>query len=165
MTQRNNTTMLLGAVAAGLALAACGSPGQPSSASPNAVSGTASTGASGVTVTLKDSSTPARVATATAAADGSYTVDVGGLTAPYVIKAQWKGTTGGGRLYSMATGPGTANVNVLTDAAFTAVSSAGDSDGEYDGFDGKEGRSTATSFMDVVEQLQTVLKPLFDLYR
>ncbi len=164
MTQRNSTTMLLGAVAAGLALAACGSPGQPSSASPNAVSGTASTGASGATVTLKDSSTPAKVATATAAADGSYAVDVGGLTAPYAIRAQWKGATGSGRLYSMATGPGTANVNVLTDAAFAAVSASGDSDGEYDGFDGKEGHSAASGFMDVIEQLQTVLKPLFDLY-
>ncbi len=166
MTQRNNITTFVCAVAVGLGLGACGS--QPQSQAPAApsLSGLASTGAAAaaVTVTVKDSSIPARVATATADADGTFAVDLGDLTAPYLLKAQWMGATGTERLYSMATQPGTANLNPLTDAAVEASSPAGNSDDTYSAYSGKDSRSTASSFTKVIEQLRTVLAPLFDLY-
>lgn len=160
MTQRTNLTMLLGALAASLAVA-CGSPAnQPAPT----VSGVASTDATGVTVTVKDASTPAQVVTTAADADGAFAVDVSGLTAPFLVRAEWKGATGNERLYSMATDAGTANVNPLTDAAMAAASPSGNADDVYASYGGKDGRSMASSFMDVMRQLQTVLAPLFDLY-
>ncbi|HSB21388.1 MAG TPA: hypothetical protein VLD85_15370 [Anaeromyxobacteraceae bacterium] len=160
MTQRTSLTMLLGAVAAGLALGACGSAHE----SPTTVSGVASTDATGVTITVKDASTPAQVVTTMADAEGAFAADVTGLTAPFLVRAQWKGATGSDRLYSMATEAGTANVNPLTDAAMAAASPSGNADDVYASYGGKDGRQTATSFMDVMRQLQTVLAPLFDLY-
>jgi hypothetical protein len=160
MTQRTSLTMLLGAVAVGLALGACGSAHE----SATTVSGVASTDATGVTITVKDASTPAQVMTATADAEGAFAVDVSGLTAPFLVRAQWKGATGNERMYSMATEAGTANVNPLTDAAMAAASPSGNADDVYASYGGKDGRQTATSFMDVMRQLQAVLAPLFDLY-
>ena len=165
MTQRNSITVLLGAVAAGLALGACGSPVQPPSAhSSPVVSGVASRGAAATTVTLKDSSTPAQVATATANADGAYSIDVSGLTGPFLLKAQWKGATGTDRMYSMATAAGTANINELSDALMVGASGSLSADDVYSTYSGKDSHTTATSFMDLLRQLQTVLAPLFDLY-
>jgi hypothetical protein len=144
----------------GLALGACGSAHE----SATTVSGVASTDATGVTITVKDASTPAQVMTATADAEGAFAVDVSGLTAPFLVRAQWKGATGNERMYSMATEAGTANVNPLTDAAMAAASPSGNADDVYASYGGKDGRQTATSFMDVMRQLQAVLAPLFDLY-
>lgn len=64
----------------------------------------------------------------------------------------------------MATEAGAANVNPLTDAAMAAASPSGNADDVYASCGGRDGRQTATSFMDVMRQLQAVLAPLFDLY-
>jgi len=83
------------------------------------LSGTASAGAPIIgTVTIKDSSTPAKEKFVTIAADGKYTIDVSGLTAPFMMRAD--GTVGG-RSYSLYSGAtsadvgGTINVTPLTD--------------------------------------------------
>ena len=108
--------------AAALVMSACGGGGDGGgAASPSStVSGTAAAGAPIVgTVTIKDSTTPtAQTKTVTIEADGKYTVDVTGLKAPYMVRAD--GYVGGNEyhLYSAGTSAdvgGTINVTPLTD--------------------------------------------------
>ena len=83
------------------------------------VSGTAAAGAPIVgSVTVKDSSSPAATKTVPIAADGKYTVDVTGMKAPYMVRAD--GYIGGNdyHLYSAGTSAdvgGTINITPLTD--------------------------------------------------
>jgi len=78
-------------IAFGIALAACGGGGGNDSPTPTpttlTVTGTVATGTAlaGATVTLTDSKGVTKTATTTAA--GKYTIDVTGLTPPFVIKA------------------------------------------------------------------------------
>lgn len=69
-------------------------------------------------VTIKDSSSPAKTKTVPIAADGNYTVDVSDMTAPYMVRAD--GYVGGNEyhLYSAGTSAdvgGTINITPLTD--------------------------------------------------
>lgn len=80
-------------IAAGvIGLAACGGGGS-GTGSATQISGTAASGApfAGATITLTDANGTTR--SATAGADGSFTIDASGLTAPFVLKAS--GTVGG----------------------------------------------------------------------
>lgn len=83
------------------------------------LSGTASAGAPIIgTVTIRDSDPATTDKTVTIAADGKYTIDVTGLTAPFMLRAD--GTVGGRSysLYSAAVSAdinGTINVTPLTD--------------------------------------------------
>lgn len=106
-------------------LSACGGGGGGSdigsSAGPGSttLSGTAAAGAPLVgTVTIKDSSASPRSKVVSIAADGNYTVDVSGLTPPFMLRAD--GNVGGRNysLYSAAAAAdvgGTINVTPLTD--------------------------------------------------
>jgi hypothetical protein len=105
-----------------LLLTACGGGGGGGgSSSPTAtsISGTAAAGAPIIgTVTIKDSSTPFKTKTVTIAADGKYTIDVTGMTAPFMMRAD--GTVGGNSysLYSAAVSTdvgGNINITPLTD--------------------------------------------------
>ncbi|MBI3598059.1 MAG: hypothetical protein HY201_01165, partial [Nitrospirae bacterium] len=94
-------------------------PTTPPTTSLKTISGTASAGAPIVgTVTIKDSSTPAKDKFVTISADGKYTIDVSDLTPPFMMRAD--GQVGGRSysLYSAATTAdvgGTVNVTPLTD--------------------------------------------------
>ena len=84
------------------------------------LTGTAAAGAPIIgSVTIKDSTTPtAQTKTVTIAADGNYQVDVTGMKAPYMVRAD--GYVGGNEyhLYSAATASdvgGTINITPLTD--------------------------------------------------
>ena len=101
------------------ALSACGGGGGSSSGS-TVISGTAAAGAPIIgSVTIKDSTTPtAQTKTVPIEADGKYTVDVTGLKAPYMVRAD--GYVGGNEyhLYSAGTSAdvgGTINITPLTD--------------------------------------------------
>lgn len=111
-------------VASGMLLAACGGggggdAGVGGSPAPTTLSGTAAAGAPIIgTVTVKDSSPSPVVRTTTIAADGRYTVDVSGMTPPFMLRAD--GRVGGRNysLYSAATSAdvgGNINVTPLTD--------------------------------------------------
>jgi len=85
------------------------------------VSGTAAEGApiAGATVTLKDAA--GHTATAITASDGSYSITVNGLTAPFLIGV----TSGSGTtLYGYAAGSGTANLDPYTSVALQAYYTA-----------------------------------------
>jgi len=104
-----------------LVLAGCGgSDGDTAAAPATTFSGTAAAGAPIIgTVTIKDSTAPtAQTKTVTIEANGNYTVDVTGLKAPYMVRAD--GYVGGNEyhLYSAATSAdvgGTINITPLTD--------------------------------------------------
>ncbi len=113
-------------IAIALGSAACGGGGgggsTPVSITPpsaTVISGTAAAGAPIVgTVTIKDSSQPPKEKFVTIAADGKYTIDVSGLTPPFMLRAD--GTVGGRSysLYSAAASAdvgGTVNITPLTD--------------------------------------------------
>lgn len=111
--------MVLGLVTA-INLAACGSSSTSSPAPATTVSGVAAAGTPIIgTVTIKDSTSPtALTKTVTIAADGKYTVDVAGMKAPYMVRAD--GTVGQNEyhLYSAGTSSdlgGTINITPLTD--------------------------------------------------
>ena len=101
-------------------LVGCGGGGGGSTApAASTLSGTAAVGAPIVgTVTIKDSSTPFQTKEVTIAANGNYTIDVTGLTPPFMLRAD--GTAGGRShsLYSAAVSAdinGTINITPLTD--------------------------------------------------
>lgn len=105
-----------------LILAGCGGGGGSGGAvapTSGTISGTASAGAPIIgTVTVKDSSTPFKTKTVTIAADGKYTIDVTGLTPPFMLRADGKAGGASYSLYSAAASGdvnGTINVTPLTD--------------------------------------------------
>ena len=89
----------------GIALSGCGGGG--SGAPAPTVSGVAATGApmSG-NAFLKDSASNPEMSTTINAQNGAFSFDVSGKTAPFMLRA--------GSLYSMSGGPGTANINPLS---------------------------------------------------
>lgn len=102
-------------MAMGLAVYGCGGGGggssPPPSSSTSSLSGTAAKGAAiaSATVTIKGAN--GLMKTGTTASDGSYNINVSGLTAPYLVKVVSGPTT----LYSVGEQTGTANVHPLTD--------------------------------------------------
>lgn len=106
-------------------LSGCGGSGgdSPAGGGPvvpaSTLSGTAAAGAAIIgQVTVKDSSTPVQSKSAQIEADGNYTIDVTGMTPPFVLRAE--GTVGGRtyKLHSYAQAAdlgGTVNVTPFTD--------------------------------------------------
>ena len=110
----------------GLMLAGCGGGGSEGVSS-EVVSGTAAVGSplSGQ-VSLKDSSTPPQQKSTVIASDGSFAIDVTDMKAPYVLQAKGSADGTDYKLHSFAEGPGTANINPLSNAI--VASAAGDDD-------------------------------------
>src|SRR5450631_2200283 len=130
----NNVIQAMFSVITMIAIVACGG-GDGTSTSTTAppasttVSGTAAAGAPIIgSVTIKDSTAPApQTKTVTIAADGKYTVDVAGMTAPFMVRAD--GYVGGNdyHLYSAGTQAdvgGTINVTPLTDMIMDNIAGA-----------------------------------------
>ncbi|GEM_PF-2267636 len=107
-------------------LVGCGGGGGGGSvAAPVTVSGVVATGVPlfPAKVTLTDSAASPVVKPAVDTdSNGNYSIDVTGLTKPYLLKAVKSGTT----LYSVATDKGTANINPLTN--LIVANAAGTSD-------------------------------------
>lgn len=110
----------------GLLLAACGGgdsddgdDGGGGGGVATTLSGTAAAGAPIIgTVTVKDSSSPPRTRSVAIEADGGYTVDVSGLTPPFMLRADGRVGAREYSLYSAAAQPdvgGTVNITPLTD--------------------------------------------------
>ena len=128
--------LVLSIVTSAVLLAACGGGGGGTPTASNGDSGATTLSISGTaaaglplegTVTIKDSSS-SPVSRIVTIEDGEYTVDVTGMTGPFIIRAEG---TAGGRVYvlhSAATGAdvnGTVNVTPLTDLVVANI--AGDS--------------------------------------
>lgn len=118
-----------------LVVAGCGggggadgrSGGSAPGSTPSFVAGTvASGGPIAATIVLKDSSPDARTLTKSTASDGSFSFDVAGLTAPFVLRATFGDAGAPSVLYSISAGAGTANVTPLTSIAMRAAIGGGD---------------------------------------
>ncbi len=106
-----------------LSLCACGGSGG-SSTPQQTISGTASQGSPLTgTVSLKDAK--GVESAATIGSEGTFTLVVNGMTAPYLLKA--------GSLYSFANGTGTVNINPFTDLAVKNAADTTDMATVYNG--------------------------------
>lgn len=126
------------------------------------VTGVAAAGAPLVgTVYLKDSSSPSKEVSATIAADGSFSLDVSGLTKPYLLKAV--GTAGGTSytLYSLVTDAGVANINPLSHLAILHATAGADLGNIYNALTPTGLQSIAAQLATALSDVQTLLQPLF----
>lgn len=100
------------AILLSIAIASCGGGGGSSPGSTTqTLTGTAATGLplAATTITIKDVNGITKTGTTTA--NGGYTVDVTGMTLPFLLQVP----SGAGNLYSVATATGTANIHPFTD--------------------------------------------------
>ena len=144
--------------------AGCGSTVKEERA-PGTLQGVAATGAPvHGTVTLTDASSSPKVRTTATGADGSFAFTLGGLTAPFILKAQWTDSTGTNQLYAFAEGAGTTNINPFTDVAFVAAVGATDSSSVSTSPDAEMFRAASRNKRTIMQQLMNKLEPLFALY-
>jgi fibronectin type 3 domain-containing protein len=125
------------------------------------VSGVAATGAPlAGQVKIKDSSTLTREKATVIANDGSFALDVTDMKAPFVLQAT--GTANGTNytLHSFASGPGTANINPLSDAAVANAAGVSDPTQVYEHPDSATLKKIEDNLSKSVTELQDVLKPL-----
>jgi hypothetical protein len=123
------------------------------------VSGVAATGApiSG-TVYLKDSN--GTVLSTPINPDGSFTFDVTGLTPPFYLYAE--SSTTGERLYSIAMGPGIANINPLTNLAVAIAAGVNNPADVYN--DPDSNPITQDDLDQAIEDILDILDPLLGAY-
>ena len=120
-----NMRLVLLAVLSALLFGCGGGGGSSSAPSSTTISGTAAAGAPVVgIVTIRDSSTPVKEKTAPIDSTGKYTVDVVGMSGPFMLRAE--GAVAG-RHYSMYSGAlqsdagGTINITPLTDLVMSNI--------------------------------------------
>ncbi|KAF0221285.1 MAG: hypothetical protein FD174_423 [Geobacteraceae bacterium] len=129
------------------------------------VSGVAAAGAPLVgTVKIKDAASPAKELTATIAADGTFSFDVGGLTPPFILKATGTVGTANYTLHSFATGAGTTNINPLANLAVAMASGGLDPATVYATPSAGILKAIADKLPASVTDIQTKLQPLLALY-
>ena len=144
----------------------CGGGGESGGGAANTVSGVAAAGAPLVgTVSLKDSSTPAKVSSpVTIGTDGAFTVNVDGLKPPYILKAD--GTAGGTNytLYSFAAAPGIANINPIANLAVANAAGGADLAALYAASLDTTMQAIASNLAKAVSDIQAKLQPLLAAY-
>jgi len=147
-----------------LTVAGCGGSGS-GSGSPTTVSGVAASGSpiSG-TVSLKDSSLPAKERSAPINADGSFSFDMAGLTPPFLLKAS--GTANGipTTLYSLSSAGGTANINPLSSLAVALAHGSAALDALYGSPDPFTLRDISHALAGAVRDVQTALRPTLEKF-
>ena len=155
-------------------MSGCGSSDSPkvystTDASQSTVYGVASLATTTVgSVSVKDSSATPQEKTVAISSNGSYTADVSGLTAPFVLKASGTDEAGANIvLYSISTNGGRANINQVSDTAVAAAADDQNADQTnlYARYSHYEHHRTSDKFEEVISRLRTVLAPLFALYQ
>ena len=155
-------------------LGGCGGGGSTTTAGTNngntpvvsqTVSGVAAAGTpiSG-TVYLKDSSNPAKEISTPINTDGSFSFDVTGLSAPYILRAV--GTAGGQNytLYSFAGAPGVANINPLSHLALVRANGGVDPTSLYANPTLAQLQAIKTALVTAISQIQTLLQQILSQY-
>ncbi len=164
---------ILSMMTLGLMLAGCG--GGSGGVSSEVVSGTASVGktalgksADGITlsgqVSLKDSSTPPRQKSTVIGSDGSFAIDVTGMTAPYVLQAPGSAEGAEYNLLSFAAGAGTANINPLSNAIVAGADDHDDHSDVYEKADSDRNHTIEINIDKTVSIILTKLEPLLKQY-
>jgi hypothetical protein len=163
------TIAAVGVIAIGALIASCGGGGgsDGGGGSSAAVSGVAAGGSPLVgTVSLRDSSSARNEKTTDTAANGSFAIDVSGMTAPFILKAS--GTVDGvsRTMFSFAEKPGVANINPLSNAAVANAAGVDDPAELFDKSDpatlDKIKSSMPNTMPVAVTNLRSKLKPLLD---
>ena len=154
-----NSVYLMAALAAAL-LSACGGGGSAAPAAATAsVSGTAATGAAiaSGTVTLKCVSGTSTAATT--GTDGSFTIDVSGVTLPCVARVDYKDASGAAqKLHTFISAAGTANITPITEL-LVANLTAGTAADAFDKFDATKSKAvTAAQIKTAIDAVKTYLK-------
>ena len=171
MKFKNRFSSFLVLVSATVILQACGGGGDGSVASV-ANSSAELTNVSGVAATgmpiqgrvyLKDSSGGAEQVTDTDA-NGAFSFNVSGLTAPYLLRSVWESETGSHELYSFSDGAGRANINPLSNAAVVAAAGVVDSSALEQGLSEEQMKGIGDNLPGVIASLREKLAPLFALY-
>ena len=166
MTKSINRLIVLCSAVATIMLSGCGSSNSGAVPSGITVSGVAATGApiAAAPVRLKDSATPAHELTAPTASDGTYSFNVAGLTAPFIIRVDW--TSGGvaQSLLSFATDHGTANITPLSQVIVANAAGAADPTTLYDNLTPAAMQQLAGALAASTAALKNQLMPLFTLY-
>ena len=136
-------------------------PAQSVGLSPQTVRGVAATGSPlAGQVSLRDSSSPRKDKLSVIADDGSFSIDVSDMQAPFLLKAT--GTADGARhvLYSFADRPGTANINPLTNAALAHAAGVDDPSALFDRPDAATLERIGSRMPGSVATLRTQIMPL-----
>jgi len=163
--KKSSISMLILVTSFLMFLAGCGGGGGGASAGPSTVSGVAAAGAPIIgSVTLKDSASSPNTKTATIAADGSFSIDVSGLTPPFILKAT--GTIGNTAytLYSFTQGAGTANVNPFANLEVALASGGLDPAAIYAAPSAVTMQAITGKLPATVTNIQTKLQYIFALY-
>jgi hypothetical protein len=129
------------------------------------VTGVAATGSpiSG-TVYLKDSSSPAKEISNPINSDGSYSFDVTGLTAPFMLKAVGTANAQNYTLYSLAGAPGIANINPLSHLAVVRANNGADPASLYANLTPAQAQDIKTSLAIIIPQIQAMLQQVLSQY-
>lgn len=147
-----------------LSLAGCGSSSSTGSGA-STVSGVAAAGSAlAGTAYLKDSSNPAKTLQTTLNSDGSYTFDVTGMQAPFILEATGTANTTAYTLFSMATATGTANITPISTMALAAANNGTDPAQTFASPTPAALQAMAGSLPSSLAALETALKPLFTQY-
>ena len=143
-------------------LVACGGGGGTSTPAGPSLSGLAATGAAvHGRIFLKDA---AGHELQTDTVDGTFSFALTGLTAPYLLRAQWDAGSGVQRLYSFASGPGTANITPLSQMVVSAAAGTTALDALYDGANASRMASLASALPGASASLQSSLKTVLAQY-
>ncbi len=133
--------------------------------SSNTVSGVAASGLPILgTVTLKDSSIPARMLTTKTSTNGAFSFATQSLTAPYILMVRSTATGTLVELYSISARNGTANINPFTHAALASAASVTDPSTLFVYADSTTLQKVAVNLPAAVSSLQDKLAPLFQRY-
>ncbi len=158
-------TMLAGCGGGGSASPSGTSGGGSNNTTASIVSGVAATGTPiAGTVYLKDSSSPAKELSTTINADGSFSFDVTGLTAPFLLKAVGSANGQNYTLYSFAGAPGTANINPLSHLAVVQANSGADPASLYAQPTAAQLQAMRTAIATIIPQIQALLQQVLSQY-
>lgn len=164
LLKRGGTAVIaIGLLVIGAVLAGCGSGsgGGGTGVSSQLVSGVAATGSPlAGQVTLRDSSSAHRDKVTVIAGDGSFSIDVSDMQAPFLLKASGTADGVSRTLYSFVAGPGTANVNPLSTVALASAAGVDDPATIFDHPDSDTLEKMKSTMPAAVTTLQTKLMPL-----
>jgi fibronectin type 3 domain-containing protein len=142
-----------------LSLAGCGGGG--GGLSSQTVSGVAAAGSAlSGQISLKDASTTPQIKTTVIGSDGSYAIDVSGMKAPFIVEATGSASGTDYTLHSFADGPGTANVNPLTNVAVANAAGVNDPSQVFGHPDMATLQKISSQFHASVSTLLAKLQPL-----
>ncbi len=166
MRQNSTSILMVCVVLLSLLLTRCGVRDVATNSGSSVLKGVAASGAAiaGGTVTLTDASTTPQVKTTTTASNGSFSFNVSGFTPPFMLGVQWADSTGTNRLFSLAQGPGTANINPFSNAAFAAAANTSNPSALETSPNPAAFRVAAANHGEVIDSLMSMLAPLFELY-